>query len=161
MSPDFPPVRDAGAIWRQCEIPVLYRDTEARRLLLKLPYAPENRQWIQSDKSRNPEWLKRWQCWQIPQRWFNEMVLRLLGRFGSVYLIQPYREQEQCAPACWNAEGFDCACSCLGANHGQSAYDDDWIIDSETFAIRWGDKQLGCRFLTLKYPQMYDEEEAA
>jgi hypothetical protein len=68
--------RDAGPIWRQDVIPVLYRDTTARQLLFKLPYALDNGWWIRAEKVRSPEWIKQYQCWRIPQSWLNEMVPR-------------------------------------------------------------------------------------
>lgn len=140
--------RDAGQIWRQGVIPVLYRDTAARQLLCKLPYAADNRQWIQAEKVRHPEWIPRYHSWRIPQRWLNELVPRALIRFGAVYLIQPYRTQEQCAPACWDAHGFLCECSCLGEHHGENTLAaDGWHIVSDACAIRWGHKQLSCRLL--------------
>lgn len=140
--------RDAGTIWKQGTIPVLFRDAAARQLLLKLPYAADNRQWIQAEKVRSPEWNRRFGCWRIPQSWFNEIVRRALIRFGSVYLIQAYRPQEKCAPACWEAHGFLCECSCLGAHHGQNTLTaENWHIVSETCAVRWQGKQLACRLL--------------
>ena len=56
--------------------------------------------------------------WELPKSWFNDFVDRALQRYGKVYIIQPYREQEICARACQEALGHECQCSCMGANHG-------------------------------------------
>jgi hypothetical protein len=84
---------------------------------------------------------------QLPASRFDELVGMILDRFGRVYIIQPYREKEVCAPACMNAEGFECQCSCLGANHG-AANSRGWFEVSETFAVRYGERKWACLLLT-------------
>lgn len=141
-------VYDASRIWRQSTVPVVFRDTVQRRVLVKLPYAPDNRAWLKGAHVRYPEWLKQFQCWQVPRAWLDEATSRLCLRYGQVYLIQPYRERETCAPACWNATGLECECSCLGAYHGENIHGASWYVVSETCALRWGPRQYGCRLLT-------------
>lgn len=51
-----------------------------------------------------PEWTGEKEAyWELPQGWFNDFVERALVRYGKVYIIQPYREQEICARACQEA----------------------------------------------------------
>ncbi len=80
--------------------------------------------------------------------WFSDLVERCLDRYGKVYIIQPFREQEKCAPACMNATGHDCQCSCMGANHGAGLAGGRWKVIDEAFATRWGDELIACRLLS-------------
>lgn len=96
-----------------------------------------------------PKWSFQHEFWELPKSWFNDFVDRSLQRFGQVYIFQPYREQEVCAPACQKAEGHECQCSCMGKNHG-AGNDGSWFEVSETFATRWGDKVIACRLLSKK-----------
>lgn len=139
-----------GSIWNQRQIPVILRRTgRSEKLRVRLPFHENNRSWLQNGRRNKPEWIKSEKYWEVPKSWFNDLVDRCLERFGKVYVIQPYREQEVCAPACLNAKGHECECSCMGANHGQGS-DGTWFEVSDTFAIRWGEQQLAVRLLTVK-----------
>lgn len=71
-----------------------------------------------------------------------------LDNFGSVYIIQPYREQEKCAPASWAAQSEECQCSVMGVNHGASSAGGDWKVISDAFANRRGKRHLACKLPT-------------
>jgi len=135
-------------IWNQKLIPVIYRRGAGHPLLLRLPYHQTNYIWLRNGKRNKPEWNADKQYWQIPKAWFNDVISRILKRWGKVYIIQPYREQEKCAPACWNATGHECNCSCMGARHGSENPAGKWFVVGETFATKWGDSELACRLLT-------------
>lgn len=139
--------KDAAAIWRQEQIPVIYRPGAEHPLLVKLPYAPGNRDWLRGEHRRIPQWVKQYHCWEVPKAWFNTTVEAALRRFGSVYVIQPFQVREKCAPACWRAQGFECECSCMGANHGSQHPSGAWRVVSETFAVQFRGKELGCRLI--------------
>lgn len=139
--------RDAAAIWRQSKVPVVYRQGGGQPLMIRLPYGPDNRNGLRSDHRRNPEWLVKFKCWETPRSWFEDVVRRSLGRYGRVYVIQPYQVQEKCAPACWNAIGIECECSCMGANHGSGNPPGKWHVVSDTFAVQWQDRLLACRLI--------------
>jgi len=139
---------DPAAVWRQTRIPVVYRGSRGRPLLVKLPWREDNREWLRNDQHRIPQWNARWKCWETPQSWLDEVVRRIILDFGHTYLIQPYREKEICAPACWNAMGFKCECSCMGMNHGAGIPGEKWHIVSEACAIQWQGRELSCRLLT-------------
>lgn len=149
-------------IWKQTEVPVVLRRTGKRELLrARLPgkpkfdycrrtlvYLPIDQQaWLNTFGGRSPTWNEKHKCWELPKSWFNEFVNRCLERYGRVYIFQPYHLQEKCAPACQNAEGHECQCSCMGQYHGVGN-DGTWFEVSETFATRWGDKMVACRLLT-------------
>lgn len=139
--------QQAAAIWRQAKVPVVYRRGGSQPLMIRLPYAPDNRAWLRSDHRRKPEWNNQFRCWETPKSWLEDVARRLLARFARVYVIQPYTAQEKCAPACWNATGIECECSCMGANHGSGAPSGKWHIVSNTFAVQWHDRQLACRLI--------------
>jgi hypothetical protein len=138
------------AIWSQTKVPVvLRRSGKGQQLRVRLPFADDNREWLRNDRRHRPEWDKVKKHWELPKTWFNNLVERALDRYGSVYIVQPYREQEKCAPACMNATGHECQCSCMGANHGMGN-DGSWFEVSDTFAVRSGGLHLASRLLTRK-----------
>ena len=142
--------QDPKFVWNQKDIPVALRRTgKGERLRVRLPYAETNRQWLRNGRRASPEWIASGKYWELPKAWFNDFVDRALAKYGSVYIIQPYREQEVCAPACQNAVGHECQCSCMGLNHG-AGNDGSWFEVSEAFAVRWGPRELACRLLTAK-----------
>ena len=63
------------------------------------PFAETNRQWLQNDRRTSPVWIAGKKYWELPKAWFNDFVERSLVKYGKVYVIQPYREQEKCSPA--------------------------------------------------------------
>ncbi len=137
-------------IWNQREIPMVLRRTGKGELLrLRLPYAETNRAWLQNNRRTSPVWLADDRYWEIPKSWVNDFVERALATFGAVYVVQPYREQEKCSPACLNAVGHECQCSCMGRNHGADN-DGSWFEISETFATRWGKQMLACRLMRTR-----------
>ncbi len=115
-------------VWKQKLIPVVLRRTgRGEKLRARLPFADDNRQWLQNGRRLAPEWIGGSQAyWEMPKSWFNNFVDRTLHRYGKVYIIQPYREQEICARACQEAQGHECQCSCMGANHG-AGNDGGWF----------------------------------
>lgn len=145
-APDSDTARLSWVLSQQAA-PVALRLGKGHKLRVKVPYAEDNRRWLQDGKRTSPKWLKEKKQWEIPSSWFNDFVERALIRYGKVYVIQPFREQEKCAPACWNAIGHECQCSCMGAHHG-AGNGAGWFVVSDTFATRWGTLHLACRLMT-------------
>lgn len=141
------PDEKAKAIWRQGQNPVVYRESKGKPLKVRLPFDLNNGAWLKADHRRNPVWIKQFKCWEVPHSWFDDVIAQCLSRFSSVYVIQPYREQEKCAPACWNAKGFECECSCMGEYHGSEGPHGRWYVVSDTFAVSWQDRELACRLI--------------
>src|SRR3546814_965669 len=84
-------------VWDQGLIPVVLRRTgKAQRLRVRLPYAETDRHWLQNGRRTSPVWIADKKYWELPKAWFNDFVERSLVRYGRVYIIQPYREQEKC-----------------------------------------------------------------
>jgi hypothetical protein len=138
------------AVWHQTTVPVVYRAGVGQPILIRLPYRDDNYEFLRDERTRKPKWVPDGKYWEVPASWFNDIVERILGRWRRLYIIQPYREQEKCAPACWNAVGHVCQCSCMGEHHGTRNPEGSWFIVSDTFAARWRDRQLACRLLIAK-----------
>ena len=134
-------------IWSQKTIPVVYRQGRPKPIFLRLPFAESNYDWIRGNHKRKPAWNQRFKCWETPNSWLDYLIHRILKRFGQVYVIQPYKAQQKCAPACWNAKGFECECSCMGENHGSGNPLGDWHVVSDTFAVQWGPREYACRLI--------------
>jgi len=137
-------------VWDQTQIPVVLRRCgPGEKIRVRMP-GPQSVSWVQNGRRIAPVWVGgEIRYWELPKAWFNDFVDRALQRYGRVYIIQPFREQEICAPACQNASGHECQCSCMGANHG-AGNDGSWFEVSDTFSTRWGERDLACRLLTSK-----------
>ena len=132
-------------VWRQHDIPVVIRRRHAK-IRVRLPYADNNRQWLRNDRRTEPEWNPGKRCWELPQAWFNNLVNQAIQRWGKVWVIQPHNVMEKCAPACQNAQGHVCECSCMGENHG-AGNDGSWFEVDETFAFRWQNLGMAAKLL--------------
>lgn len=139
-----------STIWKQNNTPVMLRKGKGHQLMVKMPYAEDNYDWLRNDWRSKPKWNGQYKSWELPQAWFNDLVVRILTRHSKLYIIQPYREQEICAPACWNAQGHECQCACMGENHGAQSPGGNWFMVSETFATLWQDRKLACRLMTTE-----------
>jgi hypothetical protein len=141
--------RRAREIWKQTRIPVVLRRGGKNPLMVKFPYAPDNRDWLREGHRTKPDWNEHYECWELPRSWFEDVTQRLLRRYNKVYIIQPFRLQDKCAPKCWNAKSLLCECSCMGERHGSGDPPGKWYIVSETFAVQWKERRYACRLITL------------
>jgi len=141
------PIQDLDRFWNQTRLPVLLQRQRPAQLLVRLPFAPDNKVWLRDEQRNKPAWDKTHGAWEVPQAWLERTIRLSLQRYRACYLIQLYREREVCAPACWNAAGIDCECSCMGANHGSSHPGGRWYEVSETFAVMWGVQRYSVRLL--------------
>lgn len=142
-------IKDArlAEIWRKANPPVVFKRKAGEPIFVRLHPNPNNFDIVRGSNKRKPKWNERFKCWEIPAAWYDDLAHRLLSRFNGVYLIQLYREQQRCAPACWNASGLHCECSCMGAHHGSGHPGKNWHEVSETFAFEWGNKKYATRLL--------------
>lgn len=141
---------DLRALWRQGDVPSIFKPSKPQSVLVKLPYAEGNLEWLRDDRRSKPKWSSQYKAWEIPAAWFDSVIRLTLRRYAEAYVIQLHRESQKCAPACWNAEGFHCECSCMGENHGGGHPGGNWYEVSETFAVSWGVKRYSCRHLRVK-----------
>lgn len=141
------PIQDFNRFWKQTRFPVIFQRQRPARLLIRLPYAVDNRIWLRNGEKNIPNWDKENGAWEVPQAWFERVIRLSFTRYGACFVIQLYREKEVCAPACWNALGADCECSCMGANHSSGQPSGRWYEVGETFAVLWGVQRYSVRFL--------------
>ncbi|OYW62497.1 hypothetical protein [Bosea sp. (in: a-proteobacteria)] len=136
-------------VWKQELVPVILRRTgEGEKHRVRLPFKEGNRAWLQTIGKSKPVWFgDKESYWEIPKSWFNDFVEEALRRYGKVYIIQPFREQEKCSSSCQNAVGHECQCSCMGEHHG-AGNDGSWFEVSDAFSTRWKKRELACRLLT-------------
>jgi hypothetical protein len=85
-------------IWRQKVIPVVYRQVRPEPVLLRIPYAPNNFEWVRGEKRHKPDWNAKFKCWETPVSWFDELIERTLRKFGKVYVIQLFSRLLKFAP---------------------------------------------------------------
>jgi hypothetical protein len=141
---------DAIRIWRNKKTPVVFVPEESGDIVVRIPYAGldrDDRTWLLGS-GRKINWAAKWRAWQLPRGRFNEIVSLIVREYGRLYLIQAYRPLQKCAPACWDARGPLCVCSCLGANHG-SGQELEHVV-SEIYAFERGERKLACRLLEKK-----------
>lgn len=132
-------------IWRQSNVPVIVRQEQPMPVLVRLPDSEKNSNWIQGEKRNKPQWNAQLECWEIPRSWFNEMIQTSLKRYGDIQVVQLYRKIRKCVPACWNATGDDCECSCGGGNHGTGLPLARRKEVSDIFVFKSGSTEYACR----------------
>lgn len=137
-------------VWRQSQLPVVFRRARPSPLLVKVPYVQGNMDWLRNDQHRKPSWNAQYKAWETPQAWFESTIKLCLTRYKKCYVVQLHREKQICAPACWNATGIDCECSCMGDNHGHGRPSGRWYEIDETFAVSWGIQKYACRLIRAK-----------
>ena len=146
---------DLKDIWRQRRIPVIFIPPQGSLMVrLTLYWGREAYRWLRNGQRAKPSWDRLHRCWIIPRTWF-QSTLDHLREESETYVVQPYRPQQKCAPACWNAVGDWCECSCMGANHGLGQPDGKWNVISEYCAIKYRDRDYAVRL----YPRWSDEDE--
>jgi hypothetical protein len=136
-------------IWRQDGVPVIYTRGKGFPLLVRVPFDLTIKHWLRGGRHRIPVWVSQYKCWGTPKAWFDSLLSQLLRRYGKLYVIQPHRDQERCARACWEAQGDECECQCMGEYHGKDRPGGRWYEVSDTFAISWGEPKLAYRLLVL------------
>ena len=141
--------------WKQATVPIVVRSgLMGDKLTVRLPYRVDNRQWLfgLATGARKPDihWAATEGAWRLPVAWLNRFVDGALHRYEKLYVVQPFRELEKCAPRCRNAAGHDCQCSCMGGNHGVGD-GTGWFDVSETFSFRWGPMYAAIRLMTKRH----------
>ncbi len=148
--------KSVASIWGNRMIPVIGAPHRRGELRVRIPFSRTNRMFLRVGAIW-PSWNKRDKCWDLPRAHLDRVARRIVGVYGSVYVIQTRRDTETCAPACWNADGLECECACNGASHG-SANDDGWYVVSDSFACKSGDKHHAVRLLAEKVTQNPTDE---
>ena len=65
-------------VWKQKSTPVVLRRTgRGEKLRVRLPFADENRGWLQNGRRTAPEWSGGTDAyWELPNSWFHDFVAR-------------------------------------------------------------------------------------
>jgi hypothetical protein len=135
--------------------PVVLLTRKTQPLWVIIPFANDNHEWLGESRTRRTYHYVRDKDphhWAVPKSWLNALTRRLVDRFGACYLVQALRQRETCAPACWDAHGLECECSCMGEHHGEGHPDGRWYVVSETCAVGWGEKRLHYKLIRLRKP---------
>ena len=140
-------IQEFSRFWNQSRLPIVFKRQRPAPLLVRLPFAPDNKVWLRNGERNKPSWNKEHDAWEVPQAWFERTITLAFTRYKSCYVIQLYREKEICAPACWNATGADCECSCMGANHSSNRPAGRWYEVNDAFAVMWGVQRYSVRRL--------------
>lgn len=152
------PPRLVWELWEQRKLPVIYRPKQGK-LAVKLPYREDNRLWLKGEGNRRPKWHPEGKYWETPAAWYDRVLRLSMVRFGGAYTIRTVQKLAKCAPACWNALGPDCHCSCEGENHGKGTGGRRWNVINETLAVEWGRKELRCTLLLPTGATPLDNDE--
>lgn len=148
--------KNATEAWQQFEIPVIVRTRKIEgknpRLRIRLPEHPDPFALLKgvNKRNRNPIEKEKQRYWELAYGRLNEMVETLSKTFGHVILIQPVRETMVCARKCIEASGFECECSCLGANHGSQHMDSAWYEIEDTYAVSHGAEYASLKVILPK-----------
>ena len=136
-------VKEAGTVWNQSTTPVAFRT--AKNLYARMPPKLGALGWLHRPGKRKPLWCRNKMCWRIPVSWLDWFIETAIEKNGACFVIREIKKREQCAPACWNAKGADCQCSCMGANHGQNEPGGKWHVLSDAYAVHFGPKTYAVR----------------
>ena len=90
------------------------------RIAIWLPYAEGTRAWLRKvcGPGTRPEFDRERKAWLVARPHFRKVVDALARRCGTVLVITDHTVRHACGSRCWNAEGDECECECLGDNHG-------------------------------------------
>lgn len=145
------------ALWRRANPPVIFERGSRNPLLVRLPYGEGNFDFLRAGSHRRPSWDPQFGAWELPRSWLDRIAERLVARWEGVWIVQRRYENLVCAPACWNAKGIDCVCSCGGENHGRGADPGvHWCVVSDTLAFARGEATYSARLMT---PNLKQEEQ--
>ena len=139
----------AKQIWTKHKFPVIV-NRRGKKLLIRLPKYIDAESWLHKPSAHSAKWEKEFKCWELPERRLTDLIEKSLNHFGELHLIQKYKESEICSYSCRHAQYYDCACSCMGANHGQGD-DGTWFDIGEALSFRKGEEELAIRHMRKKH----------
>jgi hypothetical protein len=147
---------DAKRAWNQKESPVILRRRKQngrnQRLRIRLPAQGNHFILLKGSNKFNhkPIYVEKGSFWEVPYQRLNDLVEVLAKFYGKVILMQPVKEKQVCARKCMEASGFECECSCLGANHGSENMTSSWYEVDDTYAVRYGSDQVSLKLIFNK-----------
>lgn len=122
------------------KLPVLLNTKTKGKIMLRFPNEEKHEDFVAGGQRSEPEW-KPYGAWFVARSALRSHAQRCIAKWGGCWIVQSYREKEVCAPACQNAIGLECHCSCMGLYHGHEAEatSGKWHVVNEAFCVRWGD----------------------
>lgn len=147
---------DAKKAWNQKERPVILRCRKSngrnQKLRIRLPERGEHFTLLKGSNKFNhkPVYIASGKFWEVSYQRLNELVEVLAKFYGEVILMQPVKEKQVCARKCMEANGFECECSCLGANHGSENMNSSWYEVNDTYAVRYESDQVSLKVISAK-----------
>jgi hypothetical protein len=124
-------------------LPWVRRNYDETRLWVWMPYQDgSNRRWILEELGARvrPDWNREAKRWEIARPHLATITAALAERFGEVDVYLEFSTTERCDWRCEQADGDDCTCSCMGDNHGGSAYWRRWRLVGDTTLVDVGRK---------------------
>jgi hypothetical protein len=107
-------------------------------LFVVLPYAPGNREWLES-LGTHPRWNREHTWWELSAKRFRKLVAMLAQKYETVYVTDHVRATKsagQCDVRCREALGDECVCRCDGAYHGMGwAEGQGWKLVGDTTLV--------------------------
>jgi hypothetical protein len=120
------------------------------KIHVRLPYRKHNRSWLKRTCGvRAPEFDQDSKHWLISRASLTRVIRASLDAFGSVAFYRDAKALSRCDRRCKLAESFDCACACLGAEHGLNVQN-GWVAYGESTLVR--EDQDKVRIVRLIYP---------
>ena len=75
------PIQDLDCFWNQTRLPVLLQRQRPVPLLVRLPYAEDNKVWLRDGQRNKPSWDKTHGAWELPQAWLERTIRLSLQRY--------------------------------------------------------------------------------
>lgn len=79
------------AIWRQGQIPTIFKRAKPQPALVRIPFAEGNQEWLRDDRRSKPKWSGQYKSWEIPIALFDSVIKLALRRYREAYVIQLFR----------------------------------------------------------------------
>lgn len=146
--PKLADLQDLRALMLEAQVPVILNAEKGRgALYLRLPGGEKDQDFVWGGQASYPDWNPKSKIWQVSRSAMQEHAKRCLAKWGTCWIVQPYKEREVCAPACQHAQGLECDCSCMGLYHGQGAAAGKWHVVNDAFCVRWGETVFSARLI--------------
>ena len=149
-------IQDMRSLWKEVKMPILYRQGRGMRLKLRLSrpdqhvselWPSDEYRFLFRKKHHKPKWEFTKKHWELPYSWLDFVTKHIVSQKGALYLIQPCNSLQVCSRSCQEAQGFECECSCMGAQHGSNNIDFGWFEITDCFAVKSEGNELSCRLI--------------
>ena len=119
--------------------------------LVQLPYADDNRDYLEEILDVRPRWNPDDRGWLVARSRVDDVLCAVALDYDSVTVAREGRPDgtEKCDTRCRKAIGLDCSCSCMGVHHGEEHWQDNgWSLVGDTTLTRRGKSVWTVRTIT-------------